>query len=69
MPPAHRYASFFDRADGTAFYEYAELPRPLTTGETVALPSGRLVVVTEIVKQSAPGKGAGRARGHLGRPG
>jgi hypothetical protein len=39
------------------------------TGETVALPSGQLVVVTEIVKQSAPGKGAGRAHDHLRKPG
>ena len=52
MQPAYRFAIFFDSADGTASYEYAELERPLTTGETVALPSGQQVVVTEIIKQS-----------------
>ena len=68
MQPAYRFAIFFDSADGTASYEYAELERPLTTGETVALPSGQLVVVTEIIKQSTPDKETGRARGHLRRP-
>ena len=55
MQPAYRFAIFYDSADGTASYEYAELERPLTTGETVALPSGQQVVVTEIIKQSTPG--------------
>jgi hypothetical protein len=69
VQPAYRFAIFFDSADGTASYEYAELTRPLTTGETVALPSGQQVVVTEIIKQSTPGdEKPGRARGHLRRP-
>jgi hypothetical protein len=41
VPPAYRFAIFFDSADGTASYEHAELERPLTTGETIALPSGQ----------------------------
>ena len=68
MQPAYRFALFFDDADGTASYEYADPERPLTTGETVALPSGQLVVVTEIIKQSTPDEQPGRARGHLRRP-
>jgi hypothetical protein len=69
VQPAYRFAIFFDSADGTASYEYAELERPLTTGETVALPSGQQVVVTEIITQSTPGdEKPGRARGHLRRP-
>ena len=69
MQPAYRFAIFFDSADGTSSYAYAELERPLTTGETVALLSGQQVVVTEIIKQSTPGEEPGRARGHLRRPG
>jgi hypothetical protein len=70
VQPAYRFAIFFDSADGSASYEYTELTRPLTTGETVALPSGQQVVVTEIIKQSTPGgEKPGRARGHLRRPG
>ena len=68
MQSAYRFAIFFDSADGRASYEYAELERPLTTGETVALPSGQLIVVTEIIKQSVPGEAPGRARGHRRRP-
>ena len=69
MRLAYRFAIFFDSADGTASYEHAELERPLTTGETVALPSGQQVVVTEIIKQSTAGdEKPGRARGHLRRP-
>jgi hypothetical protein len=69
VPPAYRFAIFFDSADGTASYEHTELERPLTTGETVTLPSGQQVVVTEIIKQSTPGdETPGRARGHLRRP-
>ena len=62
MPPAYRFAIFFDSADATASYEHAELERPLTTGETVAPP------LCAIIKQSEPGEEPGRARGHLRRP-
>ena len=68
MPTAYRFAIFFDSADGTASYEHAELERPPTTGETIALPSGQQVAVTEIIRQSTPGEKPGRARGHLRRP-
>jgi hypothetical protein len=68
VQPAYRFAIFFDGADGRASYEYAELERPLTTGETIALPSGQRIVVTEIIKQPAAGEAPGRARGHLRRP-
>ena len=67
MQPSYPFAIFFDGDDGASSSEQVELDRPLTTGETVALESGDLVVVTEIIKQSQPGGPAGRARGYLKR--